>query len=139
MSTLYEIIELLCKDAGTNVTQMCKETGVGRSTLSELKAGRTKTLSFDVASKIANYFNVPLSFFEIDDYAQPSDLLGKRMLANALKSKGTVVEAEIKEKKPLHGTKDFFRELFSDLTESEVDDLTKYARFLRYLRDHPEV
>ena len=47
-------------------------------------------------------------------------------------------EAEIKEKKPLHGTKDFFRDLFSDLTESEMDDLTKYARFLLYLRTHSE-
>lgn len=43
-----------------------------------------------------------------------------------------------KEKSPLKGSKDFFKELFSDLTESEVDDLMKYARFLIYLRSHSE-
>ena len=44
MSDLYKRIDSICKENGTNVTALCKKTGVGRATLSELNAGRTKDL-----------------------------------------------------------------------------------------------
>lgn len=58
MLPLYERIDKLCKDNGTNITQMCKEAGVQRSALSEYKSGRHKTISFSNLQKIANYFGM---------------------------------------------------------------------------------
>lgn len=55
---MYKRINSLCKEKGTNVTAMCKALNVARSSLSELNRGRTKSLSYDYISKIANYFNV---------------------------------------------------------------------------------
>lgn len=58
MLALYERIDKLCKDNGTNITQMCKEAGVQRSALSDFKSGKNKTISFANLQKIADYFNM---------------------------------------------------------------------------------
>ena len=58
LSEMYKRIERLCKARGINVTQMCKEAGVARAPLTELKMGRTAILSARNADKIASYFNV---------------------------------------------------------------------------------
>lgn len=58
MSEMYQRIETLCKARGINVTQMCKEAGVARAPLTELKMGRTAILSARNADKIASYFGV---------------------------------------------------------------------------------
>ena len=52
----------MCKSAGTNITTMCRESGVPRSALSDYKAGRIKSLSADKLSKIANYFGVSIDY-----------------------------------------------------------------------------
>lgn len=62
MSELYELIENLCKEKGTNITAMCKASGVSRAPLTELKMGRSKTLSSATLSKIAAYFGVSVDY-----------------------------------------------------------------------------
>ena len=62
MLTIYERIDALCKERGTNVTAMCKELSIARSSLSELSRGRSKTLSADKMSKIAKYFGVSVDY-----------------------------------------------------------------------------
>ena len=62
MSKMYQIIEALCRAHHTNVTAMCRELDIGRSTLTELKQGRTQTLSAATTSKIAGYFNVSVAY-----------------------------------------------------------------------------
>lgn len=62
MGELYTRIESLCTEKGTNITKMCKEAGVSRAPLSDLKMGRTKKLSTDTLSKIAAYFNVSVDY-----------------------------------------------------------------------------
>ena len=62
MGDLYENIRLICEQNGTTVTQMCKDLDITRSILSELKSGRTKTLSLDVAQKIASFFFIDVDF-----------------------------------------------------------------------------
>lgn len=56
MATMYERIETLCKQRETNVTAMCRALGISRSALSELKTGRTKSLSYETLSAIAEHF-----------------------------------------------------------------------------------
>ena len=62
MSNMYKRIEALCKYKNINVTALCKELGISRSSLSELNAGRTKTLSSDYVAKIAGFFNVSTDY-----------------------------------------------------------------------------
>ena len=59
---LYERIEALCKDHGMNITQMCRETGLTRAKLSDLKMGRTKSLSASTLAKIAGHFGVSVDY-----------------------------------------------------------------------------
>lgn len=58
MVEMYKRIDDLCKSNGTNVTAMCKELNIARSSLSELNRGRTKSLSYEYISKIASHFDV---------------------------------------------------------------------------------
>lgn len=62
MSELYNLIESLCKTRGTNITTMCKTAGISRAPLTELKMGRTKTLSAATLSKIGAYFGVSVDY-----------------------------------------------------------------------------
>jgi transcriptional regulator with XRE-family HTH domain len=59
---MYKRIEILCKEKGVNVTQMCKEANVARAPLTELKMGRTAILSARNADKIASYFGVSVGY-----------------------------------------------------------------------------
>ncbi len=62
MSKMFERIESLCKSKGINITQLCRETGVNRGNLSDLKMGRQKGLSVKNADKIAEYFGVSVKY-----------------------------------------------------------------------------
>ncbi len=58
MANMYERINALCRERGVNITQMCRESGIPRATLSELKMGRTAALSAKNMNKLASYFGV---------------------------------------------------------------------------------
>lgn len=62
MSDLYRNIHALCEKEGIKDGTLCANIGIRRSFLSELKAGRTKSLSAEVLSKIASYFNVSVDY-----------------------------------------------------------------------------
>lgn len=62
MSDLYHRIETLCMNKGVNITTMCKESGVPRSVMTELKMGRSTELSAKTMMKIASYFDVPIEY-----------------------------------------------------------------------------
>ena len=62
MSDLYSNIHALCEKEGIKDGALCGNIGIRRSFLSELKAGRTKSLSAEVLSKIAAYFNVSVDY-----------------------------------------------------------------------------
>lgn len=55
MCNMYEIIEKLCNEKQITITQMCRDLKINRSSLSELKQGRAKSLSVDKVIKIAKY------------------------------------------------------------------------------------
>ena len=63
MYEMHKIIEEICAEKGVNITQMCREAGVNRSTVSELKQGRTKTLGSKNLERLATYFEVPIEYF----------------------------------------------------------------------------
>lgn len=58
MNSTYKRIEKLCKENNTDITKMCRELKIPRSSLSELKMERVKNISADKVAKIADYFGV---------------------------------------------------------------------------------
>lgn len=74
MFNLYETILGLCESRGISVYRMSKESGVSRSVMTELKSGRTQSLSTESLQKIASYFNVPVDFFLADGEINPKDI-----------------------------------------------------------------
>ncbi len=62
MSNLYNRLKLLCDKKGVSLTKMCLECGIPKSTPTEIKMGRTKTLSSSAMMKIADYFNVSAEY-----------------------------------------------------------------------------
>ena len=57
---VYEIIFALCAERGITVAEMCRGAGIPQSTMTELKKGRTRTLSMKNAAKVAAFFGVPV-------------------------------------------------------------------------------
>ncbi len=61
---MFATIESLCKAQNINITKMCADLNISRSTLTELKTGRTKEeLSSQNLVKIAKYFDVSIDFY----------------------------------------------------------------------------
>ena len=62
MCTLYDRIQLLCKNRSVSGSRMCLDLGLSKSTLSDIKNGRKKGVSTDTAQKIADYFGVTVGY-----------------------------------------------------------------------------
>jgi transcriptional regulator with XRE-family HTH domain len=62
LCTLYERIANLCKEKGVSGSRMCLELGLSKSTLSNMKNGRTTGLSATTAQKIASYLGVSVGY-----------------------------------------------------------------------------
>lgn len=79
MDDLYKKIENLCIENGINITEMCKRSGVSRAPLSDLKMGRSHTLSTATVLKIANYFDVPVGYLlGTDGKKEKAPILNKK-------------------------------------------------------------
>jgi len=62
MSELYKRIEELCDRENVNITDMCREAGISRGSLTDLKMGRIAELSTKTLWKIAVYFGVAIDY-----------------------------------------------------------------------------
>ena len=61
MANLYENIKLYCTENGTNPSRLCTELGLSKSMMSDLKAGRKKSLATETLRKIADHLGVTVS------------------------------------------------------------------------------
>lgn len=97
---------------------MCKEAGVSRASLSDLKVGRKQTLSADTLSKIARYFNVTVDY-----------LLGaeKKPLVND--------DEELTEYLQMLKTRPECRMLFQLSKDATKEDVEKAVRIIEALWD----
>ena len=62
MCEIYEKISELCKSKDISISQMCRELRISRSALSELKSGRSKSLTAKNTSLISGYFGITVEF-----------------------------------------------------------------------------
>lgn len=79
MATLYETLDLLCKEKGVKGGRMCTDLGISKSLMTDLKNGRKKGVNAETAQKIANYFNVSVGYLlgeEEEKKEQPTDFDG---------------------------------------------------------------
>lgn len=123
MLTLYEKIDYLCKSLNTNVSKMCRELEISRSTLSELKAGRSKTLSTETLSKIANHFGITVDRLISDDLYQSK--LDRQSLREVFEQKETPTKVSVRDediKFALFGTHD-------EISDDIMNDVREYAKF----------
>lgn len=58
MPELYEIIDALCRQKGISGARMAADLGMSRSTLTELRSGRSRSFTLATAHKVADYFGV---------------------------------------------------------------------------------
>ena len=58
----YKRFEVLLKSRNITAYRVSKDTGIGQSTFSDWKSGRSRP-KLDKLAKIANYFNVSLEYF----------------------------------------------------------------------------
>ena len=82
MSTLYNRIEQLCASEGISITQMCKNAVVPRGSLGDLKAGRSKSLSATILTKVAEYFDVSVDYLlgNTDIKKEPATVSGDKLI-----------------------------------------------------------
>ena len=62
MCTFYERTTELCKNMGVTGSRMCLDLGLSKSTLSDLKSGRKKSVTAETAQKIASYLGVSVAY-----------------------------------------------------------------------------
>ena len=62
MCNMYDRIKELCDNRKISMTAMCRAVGLSPNVMSELKSGRTKSLSIKNAIKIADYFGVTTAY-----------------------------------------------------------------------------
>ena len=55
---MYDLIKDLCTERGITIAKMCNDCGMSPTVMSELKHGRTQSLSAPTVRKIADYFGV---------------------------------------------------------------------------------
>ena len=87
MIFVYDLIEELCIKKGVNVTTLCKDCKIPRSTLTDYKKGRIKSLSADTLCKIADYFGVTVGYL----CGAPLEPANEEALKAILFGAGTVV------------------------------------------------
>lgn len=58
MFNLYDKLIELCKTRGVSGSRMCVDLGLSKSTMTDLKNGRIKSVSASNAQKIAAYFGI---------------------------------------------------------------------------------
>lgn len=87
MVFVYDLIEELCQKKGITVTTLCRECKIPRSTLTDYKKGRIKSLSTDTVCKIADYFDVTVGYI----CGAPLSVGNEEKLKTMLFGEGTVV------------------------------------------------
>lgn len=110
MAELYERIEKLCAQKGVSITEMCKQSGASRGSLTDLKKGRIAGLSLETLEKLMKYFEVSLP-----------ELLG----TETKKSPTTEGEGITKEQIKIA----LFGDDAGDISDEDLDNAVQFARF----------
>lgn len=139
MSDLYERIETRSKEMGfKNVSELCIASGVPRSTLTELKKGRTSSISLATALKFSKTLDCSVEYLLGSD-SSPAVLAYKIALIKR-KIPGMTAEERIKAEKEIADLEVTYNEM-SDRQENVAavtESLTeKDMNLVRWFRSLP--
>ena len=119
MGNLHETISNLCDKKNVSAYRMCKDIGIRPSIITDLKIGRKKGLSAEVANKIAEYFGVTVGY-----------LLGTEGTKKAPAPEGERSVSDDDIKFALFGGD-------GDITDEMYDEVKRFARMVK-LREEAE-
>lgn len=119
MGNLHETISNLCDKKNVSAYRMCKDIGIRPSIITDLKMGRKKGLSAEVANKIAEYFGVTVGY-----------LLGTEGTKKAPAPEGERSVSDDDIKFALFGGD-------GDITDEMYDEVKRFARMVK-LREEAE-
>ena len=128
MSEMYNRIEKLCKENNTNITEMCRKLDIPRSSMSELKAGRVKSMSIERIEVIANYFGVTADFIrgkDENDNIKAFDETGEPLF----------IDDEVREIVDSLRTRPEMKILFSASKKATKEDILKTVKIIEALRN----
>lgn len=104
--TLYNRIEVLCAQRDINVTQMCRDTGVSRGSISDLAHGRISSLSTKTLQKLSEYFDVSMDYL-----SGKQDMLVGSEVRKIIKQISTELNEDYEKLENLYMTKQFPRNI----------------------------
>lgn len=82
MSILYNRLVELCESKGVSGYRMCKDCKLSPSTMTDLKAGRKKTLNAESASRVAEYFGVSVAYLYGKETKKAPAVEGERVMTD---------------------------------------------------------
>jgi transcriptional regulator with XRE-family HTH domain len=116
MFNLYNTIKELCDSRGISVSKMSSDIGIHRNVMPRLKASDgKKTLSLQTLEKLSAYFDVPITYF-IDE--KDADRHGPPQQQTPTITDDDLMFA-------------LFGEVSGELTEEDLEDVKKYAAFVK--------
>lgn len=74
MCSLYEKIQHLCDESNITISKMCSEAKVSRGAITDLKMGRTKTLSSSTLTKIAGFFDTSVDSLLGNEFSKQNEM-----------------------------------------------------------------
>lgn len=122
MSELYDTITRLCSEKGINITELCRQSGASRGSLTDLKMGRKNSLSASTLSKIAVYFGVSVDY-----------LLGNEEKEKPATDEGDGLEDLLKDQFIA-----FYGEVKDSLDETDIEDLKTFMRMKAEIKKNRE-
>lgn len=62
MSDLYNRIRIACENKGISIAEMCRRTGIGQGTISDIKHGRQASMGAEKIDKISSALGVSVAY-----------------------------------------------------------------------------
>ena len=121
MYTLYERITELCKSKNVSPSRMCLDLGLSKSTMSDMKAGRTKGITTATAQKIASYFGVSVGYLLGEEEQKEKPLIND--------------DEELTEYVQMLKTRPEMRMLFQLSKDATKEDVEAAVRIIEALRN----
>lgn len=136
MVNMYEIIKFLCDSNDISIAQMCRDIGLRQGLISDLKYGRSKSLSAVNMQKIANYFSVSTDIFNEGVFEETLPNNADMSLLREIQLKFSIKKGKspTKEGERIVSDDDIKFALFGgdgEITDAMFEEVRQFAEFVK--------